>query len=236
MRSMATQKKTAKSSIRTSSKTKKSSEFASFAVEKKSEIGADKQRINKKSALIGAIVVVILLVFAYLNRGLFVAAIVNGQPVYRLQVIQQLESKGGKQTLNTITTKMLIMQEARKKNILISQKEIHDQIKEIEKKLSASGQSLDSALESQGQTKQDLREQIEIQKIAEKLFAKESVVSEAELNKYFEENKAMLQGETDEEKKKNAKQQLQQQKLATKFQDWLAKLQKNAKIVQFVNY
>lgn len=193
--------------------------------------------INKRSAMIGIVVIALVLSLAFAGKSFLIAAIVNGQPIYRYQVVQQLEAKGGKQALNTMVIKTLIMQEAQKKNILVSENEIDAQIKDIEKSLSASGQSLGSALAAQGQTKEDLREQIMVQKIAEKMFAKDMVVSEAEAKKYVETNPTLFaQEKTEEAKVLGAKTQLSQQKLAEKFQAWVQKLQQNAKVTQFVNY
>jgi len=130
----------------------------------------------------------------------------------------------------------LILQEAQKKNITVSQQEINDQIKTIEKNISASGQTLDQALAAQHMTKQDLDEQIKVQKIAEKMFAKDAVVTDAQAQKYVADNPTLFTQSTDAEKIAAAKQQWSQQKLQEKFQAWLQKIQQSAKIQYFVNY
>ena len=49
------------------------------------------------------------------SRGLFVVALVNGEPISRIEVIKALEKQGGKATLDSLVTKKLIAQEARSK-------------------------------------------------------------------------------------------------------------------------
>jgi hypothetical protein len=76
--------------------------------------------------LAGLIIVMSAVFFA---RNYLIAAVVNGQPISRLTVIQDLERQGGKQTLDTLITKSLIKQEAKKKNITVSQADINSELK-----------------------------------------------------------------------------------------------------------
>jgi len=71
--------------------------------------------------LIGLLVVV-LVVAAFLLKGLFIAALVNGQPISRFTVISELEKQSGKQALTSLVNQTLIFQEAKKKNITVSPK------------------------------------------------------------------------------------------------------------------
>lgn len=191
-------------------------------------------KVSRKYLLIG-IVVVALAALLYTYRSLFIVATVNGQPISRLTLIQELEKQGGKQTLATLVTKTLITQEAAKKNISVSQKQIDEELKKIEQSLSQQGQTLDQVLQLQGMTKASLVEQIRTQKMVEALVGVVSV-TDKEIAAYIETNKASLpQGGNDAEKK-SVKAQLQQQKVSQKAQELLAKLQKNAKINYLIQY
>jgi len=192
-------------------------------------------KVSRKYLLIG-IGIVALAALLYTYRSLFIVATVNGQPISRLTLIQELEKQGGKQTLATLVTKTLIAQEAAKKNISVSQKQIDEELKKIEQSLSQQGQTLDQVLQLQGMTKASLIEQIRTQKMVEALVGPISV-SDKEVDAYIEANQASLPQEGNAaEIKKNVKTQLQQQKVSQKAQELLAKLQKNAKINYLVTY
>ena len=192
-------------------------------------------KVSRKYLLIG-IGIVALAALLYTYRSLFIVATVNGTPISRLTLIQELEKQGGKQTLATLVTKTLIAQEAAKKNISVSQKQIDEELKKIEQSLSQQGQTLDQVLQLQGMTKASLIEQIRTQKMVEALVGPISV-SDKEVDAYIEANQASLPQEGNAaEIKKNVKTQLQQQKVSQKAQELLANLQKNAKINYLVTY
>jgi len=192
-------------------------------------------KIKRKYILI-PLVIVILGALLYLGRGLFVAAIVNGQPISRLAVVQELEKRAGKQILTSMITRSLIEQEARKKNVQVSDAEINEEIKKIEAQLKSQDQKLEDVLSFQGMSKKDLVEQIRMQKTAEKIFAKDLKVTDEEVNKYIEENKASFEKGPTDEAKKTARESIKQRKLSETFQSWLQTAQSKASILQFVQY
>lgn len=192
-------------------------------------------KVSRKYVMIG-LVVVALAVLLYSYRSLFIAATVNGQPISRLSIVQELEKQGGKQTLSTLVTKTLISQEAAKKNITVSQKQIDEELKKIEASLAQQGQTLDQVLQLQGMTKQSLTDQIRTQKMVEALVGSVSVTNK-DIDTYMEANKSsMPEGGNVTEIKKTVKTQLEQQKVNEKAQALLQKLQKEAKINYFVAY
>lgn len=170
-------------------------------------------------------------------KGLFIVATINGQPVSRIALIQELEKRNGKQMLSSLITQILIQQEAQKQNISVSQKEINDEVKRVEDGLKKQGQTLDAALSLQGLTKDDFIAQIKLQKLVEKMLAKDIKVTDKEVSDYIEKNKDSIPKDLKaEEVTASARQQLQQQKLSSKAQSWIQGLQSKAKINYFVNY
>ena len=183
------------------------------------------------------LIIIILVVLTFLLKGLFVAALVNGQPIARLTLIAELEKQGGKQTLSSLVNQALILQEAKKKNVNVSQGEIDKSAKQIEDSLKSQGQNLDTALAVQGMTRQDFLMQLKLRSLVEKLLADKIKVSDKEVADYIEKNKDTLPTDLKEEGiKKRVEEQLKQQKLASASQAWLTGLQKSAKINYFVNY
>lgn len=183
------------------------------------------------------LVIVVLLILGFLLKGLFVAALVNGQPILRLSVIEELEKQGGKQTLASLVNQTLILQEARRKNVEVAQKEIDAEAKKIEEDLKKQGQNLDTALLMQGLTRKDFLMQLKLRSLVEKLLADQIEVMDKEVADYIEKNKETLPTNLKEDEiNKGVRNQLKQQKLATKSQEWLANLTKNAQINYLVNY
>lgn len=192
--------------------------------------------ISRSKFLIPLVVIFIAVILFYF-KGLFVVALVNGVPITRLSIIQELEKQGGKQTLSSLVNQTLILQEAKKKNIEVSQKEIDDAAKQIEDSLKTQGQSLDTALAMQGMTRQDFLMQLKLRNLVEKLLADQVKVTDKEISDYIEKNKDTFSTDLKEpEIKKRVEEQLKQQKLASSSQVWLTNLTKNAKIQYFVNY
>lgn len=192
--------------------------------------------ITKKNIII----VLLLASFGYLlflNRGLFIAAMVNNQPITRLSIISELEKRSGKQALDTVITEALIMQEAQKNNVVVSNDEVDVEVKKVEDNVKAQGQDIDQLLAAQGMKKEDLVKQIRIQKIVEKILADKINPSDDEVKKYVTDNATMFAKElTAEQKVAQAKDQLKQQKLSSEFQSWITGVKANSKINYFVNY
>lgn len=181
--------------------------------------------------------VLVLGAFLYVGRGLFVAAVVNGQPISRLSVVSESEKQSGKQALDTMVRNTLIEQEARKQNVTVSEKEIDDEIKKVEETLTKQGQKLDDVLAMQGMSRQDLRKLIKLDKLVTKIVGKDVKVTDAEVSEYLEKNKELLpQNQTEEQLKKTATEQVKQQKLNQEVRTWVESLQTKAKVMYFVQY
>jgi CRISPR/Cas system type I-B associated protein Csh2 (Cas7 group RAMP superfamily) len=97
--------------------------------------------------------------------------------------------------------------------------------------------SLDEALSLQNQSKNDLVEQIKIQKTVEKILADKIVVTDEEVKDYFQKNKDLFEkGATLEEVSSEIKNQLAQSKLSSEYQAWISDLKAKASINYFVNF
>jgi len=178
--------------------------------------------------------VVFLAVALYYFRGQFIVATVNGQPIWRFTLINELEKQGGKQTLEGLITKTLIFQEAKKQKVNVSEEEISQEIKKIEESLTSQGQDLNQALAAQGTNLDELRQQIRIQKIVEKILGKDIEVTDGEVETYIEENQDFFPEDTDTEgAREEIKSQLKQQKISEEFEAWIGGLYGQAKISYF---
>jgi foldase protein PrsA len=220
-----------KTSSTTSMKVKTSRDFSVSTLRKKV---LDPK--NRRS-LILAIVVIVLAVALFLGKGLFIAALVNGQPVSRIAIIRDLENQSGKAALDAVVTRMLVFQEADKKNITVSDKEVDAEIAKIQKQFEQQGQNLDALLSTQGLSKDKFRDEVEVQLLVTKILGNDVKVTDKEFNDFLAKNKDLIANEKDQNAAKaSLRQQMEQQKLAQKYQEWIETVKKNAKINYFVNY
>jgi len=188
--------------------------------------------------LIGVFILVFLFLFA--RKNLIVASI-NGQPLTRFEVIKTLEKQGGKQIVDNLVSEILLTQKAEKENIEVTDQEIEAEIKKIEKQLKEQNTDLATALAAQGWTQEDLEKNLEKDRefklLLDKLFADKTKVTDKEVNKYLEENRASFpEGMTDKELKKSIREQLESQKLSSAAQELLGQLKEEANIKYYINY
>lgn len=193
--------------------------------------------LQNKKILLGLLIAAALLIaLLFLFRGLFIAAIVNREPITRISVIKDLEKQSGQKTLENLITKKLILQEAKKRKLTIEQNEIEAQLKKISVNLESQGTTLDQALQTQGMTRNQLNEELKIQLLIEKMVEKSITVSEKEIADFLTANKDQQPPGTPEELRKQAAEQIRQQKQQEATQKLIGDLQKKAKIINFVKY
>ena len=186
----------------------------------------------KRSYMIILLAVLVVIALIYLLRSFFVVALVNGEPITRLQVVDELEKQGGKQITESLVTESLIRQKAREKGIQATEDELNKEISSLEELYKQQGQELSQVLEMRGMTREDLVSQIELKIFLDKLVGNAEVTDE-EVQKFIDENNEAYGGTLTPE---DVRAQLVEQKKSEKSQQFITDLQKNAKIQYFVNY
>lgn len=187
-------------------------------------------RQRKKTVYI-SLLILFGLFLLYSKLDLFFAAFVNGQPVTKRALVKELEKLGGQQVLESLITKNLIYQEARKQKIIINEDEINKQVEDLKTQLSNQGMTLESALSMEGQTEDDFRQSLRTKLLVEKMLASKVNISDEEINQYFEDNKdSFAKGATLETVKEQITEALYQDKLATAYSSWIKELKDKAKI------
>lgn len=190
-----------------------------------------------KITIVLIIIGVALLLYFFQDKYLF--AKVNGKPLTTFEVLDELEKVKRNEVaevVNIMIDKSLLLQEAEKRGITVSEEEINQEMKKTEEALKQSGQSLDSQLALLGMTREGLRENYQIQKSVEKMIGT-TEVSEEEINNYIEQNKDLLPPDQDEKQlREMVKQQLSQQKLGEQYQKLITELRANADIQEFRPY
>lgn len=194
---------------------------------------------SKKSFIphiLPAVLLIAILAIVFYSRSFFYAASVNGEPISKSSLIDALKQQSGRDTLEGLIAERLIMQEAKNRKIEVTQDEINQEVKKIEKNVAAQGQKLDQILVMQGLSKEKFQEQIKIQKVLEKMLAKDIVVSDQEIDEFIKTNEQFLtEGANPEDVKKNVREQLRQSKLREKTRGFIDELKKKSEVNYFIN-
>lgn len=191
--------------------------------------------INLKTAkIIGIVLVVLAVLFAI--KGLFVAAMVNGSPISRLAVIQELERGSGKAALESLIIEKLINKEADKRGIEVSDDEVSVEVANAEAQIKSQGGTLVDALASQGMSLETLRKQILMQKKLEALLADKIQVTEADMKKFIADNKIEIPKGQETTYNAQIAQEIKQQKLSAESKALVESLRAENTIRYFINY
>jgi len=191
--------------------------------------------MNTKTLTVLGIILLIALVYSL--RGFFLGAIVNGQPITRFKIMKEAEQAQGVQILDGLVMETLIVQKAREQGVQISDAAIMAKIDEYRKNFAESGQDFDQLLEMQGLTMDKIKNQVKIQMLVEALISTDIEVTDEQVNQYLEENKEFLPEDmSEEELRELVVDQLKQQELSARFQDWTQKLRDQAKIEYFGHF
>src|SRR3989344_828144 len=157
-------------------------------------------------------IIILLIILLGLLKDQFVAASVNGKQINRIELIRELEKKEGKRALENLISEELILQEAEKRNISVTDEEVDREIETIEKTIKDQGQNLDDLLTLQGLTKQQLKDERRILITLKKLVGKVEVIDK-EVEDYIEKNKESIPADANmDEIKSQVKTQLEQDK------------------------
>jgi foldase protein PrsA len=147
-----------------------------------------------------------------------IAAFVNGRPISRFELNQQLYKQGGTQTLDGLISQRLIDTEITKQKISVSSEDVDKRLEEIKQSL---GENYNSALEAQGMTEDALKKQLNLQLSMEKLLSDKATVSAEEIKQISPDGKDL----------ESAEKYLRQQKLQQAISTWVQELKTNAKIL-----
>lgn len=187
-------------------------------------------RPSKKIWIIIAAIAILLLFTT--QKGVFLAATVNGAPITNLELLSRLNQQYRTQMINQLVNEKLILGEAQKKGIAVSGKEVEEKIAQVEGNVGGP-EALNNLLSQQGQSRASLRDQIRVQLVIEKLYANEATVSAEEVDTFITDNKSSLQATNSAEQTKEATEILKQQKLGKAFNEKFQELKSAAKIQIF---
>lgn len=184
--------------------------------------------------LASALAAAALLAYVYVaQRGLVVAATVNGKPITRLAVIQQLEKKAGQRMLDEMIAHRLITEAAASAGIVVDEPEIATEIDKVKDQFKAEGMDFDQVFnqkEGRGMTLAGLRasitENLLFNKFIRKVAGDRVVVTQAEVDTYLAQPDGLLpravpRGMTKEDYRKQVYEELTAAKLQGETSKWM---------------
>lgn len=184
-----------------------------------------------RAALI--VLVIGLLAVLYINKGLFLAAVVNGKPIYRWDLNQTLMSRFGSKTLDGMISEALINEEARKAGVSVTKSDIDAKTKSLVDSIGG-GMSIDALLAYQGMTRADFESQLKLQMTVEKLLGKDMTITDDDVTGYLATASATLTATDEAGLKEEARQAILSQKINEKLQPWFTQLKSKASIMRFL--
>lgn len=179
--------------------------------------------------VVGALVVVVLALGFMRYKYLFIPAVVNGSPIYSWQYVKVLNQTAGKQVMDQLVVEKLIAQEADKQKVTLTNEEVDGEFARLDKQFESAG-GLDAFLATQGLAKADIRNQLELNLKVQKIVAGQVNVTDEEVAKYYDENKADYKDLKAEEAAVQIKQMLADQALQQQVGTWIQDLRSKAQV------
>ena len=179
------------------------------------------------------IIVVLLAALAYRYKSLFVVAVVNGHPITRFALDDTLTKQYGSQTLDNMISEEIINQEIAKNHIQVSSSQIDQKVAEITSGL-PEGVTLSQALDYQGMTETDFRNQVKMQIAIDQILGPQINVSDNEVEQYIATNSAQFKSASPSAAQASARNILERQKESDAFNTWFSQIRQQANVLNFL--
>lgn len=188
-------------------------------------------RFSWRWVAVGLLVLFLVLVAA--NKGLVLAAVVNGRPIFSWQLNNTLRTRYGQQTLEGMIGERLIADEAKKTGVVVTESDIEEKQKEILNSLGTEVK-LEDFLKFQGLTEADFNQQLKIQLLVEKLLTRDLTISENDIDAYIATNRAILVATEPAALREEARKAIVGNTVSEKLQGWFLELRQKSNVVKFL--
>ena len=122
-----------------------------------------------------------------------VAALVNGEPVYKADLFDTLYATGGRDALDQIIVRKLIVQEGVRSGLEITEEEMEEEVNNIvEESFGGSYEDFLSVLTLYGLSEEAFREDAKLNLLVRKLAMAEINPTEEEARQYFDDNRFLF--------------------------------------------
>ena len=125
-----------------------------------------------------------------------VVATVNGDPIERNQLFQAMYEQGGQEALDQLITRKLIIQEAERLDLTVSEEELDLEIQSIiDESFQGNEEELQSVLEFYGISMESFRDDARLNLLVRKLATEQLEDTEEQARQFFEENRFLFDQE-----------------------------------------
>jgi foldase protein PrsA len=124
-------------------------------------------------------------------------ATVNGTNITKEQLYDLLVNANGKAALDNLIVENLVQQELSASNIAFSDQDVTDELEALKLQFGTE-EAFQAALTQNGYTEEALRQDMKLSAMIRKALESKTDVTDEEVQKYFDENKAMLGGSTEQ--------------------------------------
>lgn len=201
-------------------------------VEPKEKIRTSSSLLSSRLAIIVIGILIIVLLLVLKNPKVFLAAMVNNQPITTWEFNLALQKRFGSRLLDQMIDERLIQSEAIKQGVAATKAEVDEKIQAIETQVGGKD-GLNQLIASQGLNLEDLRTQIRLKLLVDKMLSKSVTVTEQEVKDFITKESQSLPATDSASQKKFAEETIKQQKQAEAFQSWYKDLRDKAKVYKF---
>ena len=168
-------------------------------------------------------------------KNLVIVGKVNGLIVSRWELEKALNDRYAKTVFDDLASTTLLKQLAKTNDIVVSRDELKKEIEATETRLGgkeALQTTLDRLGYSQTRFEEEMKTQVTVRKLAEKLFKIE--VTDQEVAKFYDDNKTLFPDKTLDDVKLDIFQNLTEQKLQQQFTTWFQEEKGKATIQSYL--
>lgn len=202
---------------------------------------APKTKVITKKYLYAVVGVLVVVALLFAASRLWVVAWVDNKPITKFELFSLMEKRDEGKTAEELIVQKLLKSEGQKQKQTVTDSEIEAEIKKVEEQQGGAAQ-LDQILQVNRTSRADFRKLVELQLIKQKLFGSGVNITDEEVTKYIDDNKASLppavleNPESSEAAKlrESAKEQLKQMKVQENFNKWLEEALRSSRVIRMV--
>jgi foldase protein PrsA len=231
---MATKKTTTKRATAQEVKAKKTPARKTKAEDVSNEDAPGRKSFFTKKVTLSLVLVLGVVALLFAAGKYMVVAWVDNKPISKLELYGELDKRYGEDLRQELIVEKLIVSEASRNRINVSNDEINSEISKIETQ-QGGADKLNQILEIQKISRDDFLKLVKLQLLKQKLFGKDINITDEEVNSYLETNKdALAAGNqtVDDKFKEGVKEQLKQQKVNENFNKWLTENLAGSRVVK----
>lgn len=227
---------TKKKTVKKTASRKKVSEIEVFETSPEKSLN---RRIFTRKYLYAVLIALALIGILFTASRFWIIAWVDNKPITKFELYSLLEKRDEGKTEEELIVQRLLLSEGQKQKQVVTDAEVETEIKKIEEQQGGPEQ-LDQILQMQRLNRADFRKLVELQLLKQKLFASGINITDIDVQKYIEENKASIpanilnnpEGSEAAKLSESAKEQLKQMKVNENFNNWLNENLKGQRVIR----